>query len=149
RTDVFALGIMLYELSTLHRAFRDSSDLATMQRIKAGRVTRPSLVVPNYPIELEIIVMKALQIDPRGRFEDADAMRRPLGAPGHRLHLVLGDAAIIEVMAQLFDSRALTEQSPPSRGTDPAFEWVDSDRDLTVRRDPDELLAVLRSENAL
>jgi serine/threonine-protein kinase len=149
RTDVFALGIMLYELSTLHRAFRDTSDLATMQRIKAGRVTRPSLVMPNYPLELEIIVMKALQIDPRERFDDADAMRRALEALGHRLHLVLGDAAIIEVMAQLFDSRALTEQGSPSRGTDPAFEWVDSDHDLTVRRDPDELLAVLRSENAL
>ena len=149
RTDVFSLGILLYELSTLHRAFRDSSDLATMQRIKAGRVTRPSLLVPNYPLELEIIVMKALQVDPRERFPDAEAMRRALEALGHRLHLVLGDAAIIEVMAQLFDSRALTEQSAASRASDPAFEWVDSDHDLTVRRDPDELLAVLRSENAL
>jgi serine/threonine-protein kinase len=149
RTDVFSLGILLYELSTLHRAFRDSSDLATMQRIKAGRVTRPSLLVPNYPLELEIIVMKALQVDPRERFPDAEAMRRALEALGHRLHLVLGDAAIIEVMAQLFDSRALTEQGAASRASDPAFEWADSDHDLTVRRDPDELLAVLRSENAL
>src|SRR5215470_8489921 len=149
RTDVFSLGILLYELSTLHRAFRDSSDLATMQRIKAGRVTRPSLLMPNYPLELEIIVMKALQVDPRERFPDAEAMRRALEALGHRLHLVLGDAAIIEVMAQLFDSRALTEQGAASRASDPAFEWADSDHDLTVRRDPDELLAVLRSENAL
>ncbi|HEY6177980.1 MAG TPA: serine/threonine-protein kinase, partial [Kofleriaceae bacterium] len=149
RTDVFALGILLYELSTLHRAFRDSSDLATMQRIKAGRVTRPSLLMPNYPLELEIIVMKALQVDPRERFPDAEAMRRALEALGHRLHLVLGDAAIIEVMSQLFDSRALTDQGPASRASDPAFEWVDSDHDLTVRRDPDELLAVLRAENKL
>jgi eukaryotic-like serine/threonine-protein kinase len=149
RTDVFSLGILLYELSTLHRAFRDSSDLATMQRIKAGRVTRPSLLVPNYPLELEIIVMKALQVDPRERFPDAEAMRRAIEALGHRLHLVLGDAAIIEVMAQLFDSRALTDQSAAPRASDPAFEWADSDHDLTVRRDPDELLAVLRSENAL
>jgi len=149
RTDVFSLGILLYELSTLHRAFRDSSDLATMQRIKAGRVTRPSLLMPNYPLELEIIVMKALQVDPRERFPDAEAMRRALEALGHRLHLVLGDAAIIEVMSQLFDSRALTDQGPASRASDPAFEWVDSDHDLTVRRDPDELLAVLRAENAM
>ena len=148
RTDVFSLGILLYELSTLHRAFRDSSDLATMQRIKAGRVTRPSLLVPNYPLELEIIIMKALQVDPRERFGDADTMRRAIEALGHRLHLVLGDAAIIEVMAQLFESAARPIEAAASRASDPAFEWTDSDHDLTVRRDPDELLAVLRAENA-
>ena len=145
RTDIFALGILLYELSTMHRAFRDSSDLATMQRIKAGRVTRPSLLVPNYPLELEIIVMKALQVDPRERFADAETLRRALEALGHRLHLVLGDAAVIEVMAQLFDSHA-NDEAAAARASDPAFEWVDSDHDLTVRRDPDELLAVLRKE---
>ena len=145
RTDVFALGILLYEMSTMHRAFRDSSDLATMQRIKAGRVTRPSLVVPNYPLELEIIVLKALQVDPRERFGDADVMRRALEALGHRLHLVLGDAAIIEVMAQLFDARAADDAA--SRASDPALEW-DSDHDLTVRREPGDLLARLRAEHA-
>ncbi|HMG57674.1 MAG TPA: serine/threonine-protein kinase [Kofleriaceae bacterium] len=147
RTDVFALGILLYELSTMHRAFRDSSDLATMQRIKTGRVTRPSLLVPNYPLELEIIVLKALQVDPRERFADADAMRRAIEALGHRLHLVLGDAAIIEVMAQLFEAGG-GDQDAAARASDPAFEWAESDHDLTVRRDPDELLAVLRAENA-
>jgi serine/threonine-protein kinase len=145
RTDVFALGILLYEMSTMHRAFRDSSDLATMQRIKAGRVTRPSLVVPNYPLELEIIVMKALAVDPRERFGDADAMRRALEALGHRLHLVLGDAAVIEVMAQLFDARAADDAA--ARASDPALEW-DSDHELTVRREPGELLARLRAEHA-
>jgi len=111
-------------------------------------VTRPSLVVPNYPLELEIIVMKALQVDPRERFADADAMRRALEGLGHRLHLILGDAAIIEVMAQLFDDRATDDPSDPaSRASDPALEW-DSDHDLTVRREPAELLARLRAEHA-
>ncbi|HEX7837229.1 MAG TPA: protein kinase [Kofleriaceae bacterium] len=148
RTDVFALGILLYELSTLHRAFRDSSDLATMQRIKAGRVTWPSQLVANYPLELEIIVRKALSVDPRERFADADQMRRALEALGHRLHLVLGDAAIMEVMSQLFESPAPGMAEPAAfRASDPAFEW-DSDPDLTVRRDPAELLAMMRAENA-
>jgi serine/threonine protein kinase len=146
RTDVFALGILLYEMSTMHRAFRDSSDLATMQRIKAGRVTRPSLVVPNYPLELEIIVMKALAVDPRERFADAETMRRALEALGHRLHLVLGDAAVIEVMAQLFDTRAAADEAA-AHASDPVLEW-DSDHELTVRREPGELLARLRAEHA-
>jgi serine/threonine-protein kinase len=146
RTDVFALGILLYELSTLHRAFRDSSDLATMQRIKLGKVRRPSQLVPDYPLELETIVMKALQVDPRDRFSDADAMRRAIEALGHRTRFVLGDAAVIEVMAQLFAPGALAaDHGAASRASDPSFEWQESDNDLTVRRDPEELLALMRA----
>ena len=146
RTDVFALGILLYELSTLSRAFRDSSDLATMQRIKQGKVVRPSQLVADYPLELESIVLKALQVDPRDRFADADTMRRALEALGHRLHFVLGDAAVIEVMAQMFERQAIpVGQEPPSPGSDPAFEWAASDHDLTVRRDPKELIDAMRA----
>jgi serine/threonine protein kinase len=171
RTDVFALGILLYELSTQHRAFRDSSDLATMQRIKAGKLVRPSQLVRDYPVELEAIVMKALQVDPIDRFADADALRRAVEALGHRLRLVLGDAAIIEVMAQLFepytpgakaaqakpelpappsptpDPSASSSASATARLSDPAFEWLESDHALTVRREPEELLAALRNES--
>ncbi len=148
RTDVFALGILLYELTTLQRAFRDTSDVATMQRIKAGKVARPSQLIRDYSLELEAIVMKALQVEPRDRYADADAMRRAVEALGHRLHFVLGDAAVIEVMAQLFDPSAVANQGPASRLSDPAFEWQEFDHDLTVRRDPEELLALMRAELA-
>jgi serine/threonine protein kinase len=144
RTDVFALGILLYELSTLSRAFRDSSDLATMQRIKLGKVVPPSQLITDYPPELEAIVLRALQVDPRARFPDADAMRRAIEALGHRMHFVLGDAAVIEVMAQLFDASAGAR--PPSLDDDAALEWASPDHALTVRRDPRELLDAMRAD---
>ncbi|HET9623618.1 MAG TPA: serine/threonine-protein kinase, partial [Kofleriaceae bacterium] len=143
RTDVFALGILLYELTTLQRAFRDSSDLATMQRIKLGKVVPPSKITTGYPPELEAIVLRALRVDPRERFPDADAMRRAIEALGHRLHFVLGDAAVIEVMTQLFDPSVAR---PPSLDDDPAAEWASSEHDLTVRRDPRELLDAMRAD---
>jgi hypothetical protein len=147
RTDVFGLGILLYELTTLERAFRESSDLATMQRIKSGKVVRPAQLVSGYPLELEAIVLKALQVDPRDRFNDADTMRRAIEALGHRLHFVLGDAAVIEVMAQLFEAHEPPSSQPPSRASDPAFEWIASENDLTVRRDPKELLEAMRAHD--
>ena len=91
--------------------------------------------------------MKALQVDPRDRFADADAMRRAIEALGHRLHFVLGDAAVIEVMAQLFDAGAARPRRRRA-ASDPAFEWSASDHDLTVRRDPKELIAAMRAERA-
>jgi serine/threonine-protein kinase len=112
RTDVFALGIVLYELSTMRRAFREESDRATMDRIKAGALVPPSTVVPEYPVELERIVARALRVDPRERYPDAESMRRELDLLGHRLGLVLGDAAIVEVMTQLFEHRQEPWQRP-------------------------------------
>jgi serine/threonine protein kinase len=105
RTDVFALGIVLYELSTMRRAFRDESDQVTMDRIRSGSFTPPRQVSPDYPPELERIVTRALRIDPRERYPDAEAMRRELDLLGHQLGLVLGDAAVVEVTAQLFEQR--------------------------------------------
>ncbi len=105
RTDVFALGIVLYELTTMVRPFRDQSDRMTAERIKSGAFRKPSQLIAGYPPELEWIVNKALQVDPRERFDSADAMRRAIDALGHRYDLVLGDTAIACVMTQLFDER--------------------------------------------
>src|SRR5262249_34325847 len=106
RTDVFALGIVLYELVTMRRAFREESDRATIEKIKTGKYVRPRDVVPDCPPELEEIIVKALNIDPSKRYQDADTMRRDMEALGHRMRMVLGDAAVVEVMSQLFEDRA-------------------------------------------
>ena len=115
RTDVFALGIVLYELTTMRRAFREESELATMERIRAGAFTPPSAIHPEYPPDLERIVTRALRVDPRERYPDAEAMRREIDLLGHQLGLVLGDAAIVEVMSQLFEQRGEPWQRATTR----------------------------------
>ncbi len=71
RSDVFSLGIILYEISTQHRCFRADSDFDTMHRIVTGDVVRPSRLVPGYPAPLEAIVMKALAVDAAQRYQSA------------------------------------------------------------------------------
>jgi hypothetical protein len=115
RTDVFALGTVLYELTTMTRAFRESSDQATMERIAKGDLVRPTKVVTDYPVELERVVLRALAVNPKDRYPTAEAMRRELEALGHHLGLVLGDAAVSEVMTQLFDDRREPWRRAPSR----------------------------------
>jgi eukaryotic-like serine/threonine-protein kinase len=115
RTDVFALGTVLYELTTMTRAFRESSEQATMEKIASGALVKPTKVIPDYPVELERIVLRALAVSPKDRYPTAEAMRRELEALGHGLGLVLGDAAVSEVMTQLFDDRREPWRRAPSR----------------------------------
>ncbi len=61
RSDIFALGIVLYELTTNRRLFRGSSDVHTLQLVTSGQIPRPSLVDATYPRRLEEIVMTALE----------------------------------------------------------------------------------------
>ena len=72
RTDVFALGIVLYELLTRRRLFREKSDLLIMQRITAEDVAAPSTLNPNVNAELDSIVKRALMRDRSNRFATAD-----------------------------------------------------------------------------
>src|SRR5689334_7796636 len=78
RSDVFSIGILLYELTTLSKLFRASSDFALLQQIAEGRILPPSLRVPDYPPELENIVMKALARDPDERYQSAQALQLDL-----------------------------------------------------------------------
>ncbi|HTR49068.1 MAG TPA: protein kinase, partial [Kofleriaceae bacterium] len=78
RSDVFSLGIILYEISTQHRCFRADSDFDTMHRIVTGDVVRPTRLVPTYPQALEAIVMKALAVDAAQRYQSAGLLLEAL-----------------------------------------------------------------------
>lgn len=78
RSDVFALGIVLYEITTALRPFAGTNELEVMKSLAAGRFDPPSAVVAGYPKELESIVLTAMSMDPDQRFPSADAMRLAL-----------------------------------------------------------------------
>ncbi len=118
RTDVFALGIVLYEMTTMQRCFRDDSDRVTLERIKSGSYVKPSELVAEYPKELERVVARALRLDPTERFQSCEEMRRAIDTLGHRYDLVLGDGAITQVMHYLFDERREPWQRAESRASD-------------------------------
>jgi len=105
RSDIFALGICLYELTTLRRAFKGNDDFETMKRIVAGDVILPSVAVPGYPRELEAIVLTAMANDPNARFQTAAEMIEALDAFAQRAKLVGSNTAMGRFMTQLFGSK--------------------------------------------
>jgi serine/threonine-protein kinase len=70
RTDVFALGIILYQLTTGKHPFRGESDLVTLQNIVSDKsIVPPRAHDKEYPRTLEAAVMKALDRKRDARFQ--------------------------------------------------------------------------------
>ncbi len=80
RSDVFALGIVLYELLTGRRLFKGDSDLSTLEQVRTANVEPPKRVDADIPDALEAAVMTALARDPEGRYQTAAEFQAALEA---------------------------------------------------------------------
>jgi serine/threonine-protein kinase len=87
RSDVFAVGILLWEMTVGRRLYMFKGELASLQRIVYVDAPRPSRFDPQYPEQLEHIVMRALARDPRQRYQSAEQLQIDLEqfALDHRL----------------------------------------------------------------
>jgi WD40 repeat protein len=79
RVDIYALGLTLYEILTLRPAFEISDRLKLIERIKSQEPPRPRSIDGRIPRDLETIVLKAIDKDPKARYPSADAMGADLG----------------------------------------------------------------------
>jgi len=78
RSDVFSLGVVLWETATCRPLFLGDSPLDTLESLEACIVPPPSTLVPGYPAALDAIVMKALAKRPEDRFQTCRALSRAL-----------------------------------------------------------------------
>lgn len=75
RTDVFAMGILLYMMTTGKHPFRGEDQAQTIARISSDEpAILPSVLVPGYPAGLEACVMQALAKDAAKRYPSANDM---------------------------------------------------------------------------
>ena len=107
RTDVFALGVMLYELVTGQRPFAGETAVELFIAINRDEPPRPSTVNPHVSLALEAIVLRCLRKAPGERFascgEAAAALRRVAsgGAPALAAAVTAAElrlASVVRVM---------------------------------------------------
>lgn len=71
RSDVFSLGVVLYELLTLERPFSAGSEAGVLERVRLADPVRPTRLNPALPRDLEAVLQRALEKDPAARYADA------------------------------------------------------------------------------
>ncbi|HSA23104.1 MAG TPA: protein kinase, partial [Myxococcota bacterium] len=78
RSDIFACGIILYELLTGERLFVGESDFSTLEKVRNVEILPPSTYNRKIPDTLEKIVLKALSKAPEDRYQSAYDMQEEL-----------------------------------------------------------------------
>lgn len=84
RTDLFSLGVVLYELATGHHPFMGPTDTATIARILTHTPDPPSTEVAGFPRTLERVILRCLRKDRGKRYQDARALLDDLNRSGAR-----------------------------------------------------------------
>lgn len=78
RTDVFAAGVVFWEMLTGRRLFKGNSEVEAIAKVLYEPVTPPSALFPDIPSPLEAICLRALDRDPSARWQSAREMREAL-----------------------------------------------------------------------
>jgi serine/threonine protein kinase len=78
RTDIYCLGLTLYELLTLRPAFAGSTRSGLMHQVTEGRAAAPSKLRPGIPPDIETIVLKAINRERTHRYQSAEELREDL-----------------------------------------------------------------------
>jgi serine/threonine protein kinase len=127
RVDVFAAGVMLWELLAGRRLFQASSEVETLRRVLQEQA--PSLIPEGLPPALDAVAQRALARDPDARFPSAEAFADALESAA-----VAGGSALApsSEVASLVRSVLGEGESPASRSTRRSWPV----EDVVTTRDP-------------
>jgi serine/threonine protein kinase len=106
RTDVFSMGICMWELLTLKRLFHGENELIVLQKIRNMDIEPPSRHNPDVPPELDRIVLKALAKDVNERYRAAKELYRDLNTFSQNIQAVATREEMAQTMRRTFPELA-------------------------------------------
>jgi len=105
RSDIFALGVMLFELTTGRRLFRGANEFETLKMIVEQPYPAPRAINPNLAPRLEAIIQRALEKDRDRRYQTARELQADLEDFIRQEKLAVSPISLGEWMQMLFAER--------------------------------------------
>jgi serine/threonine protein kinase len=102
RSDVFSVGILMWELCCNRRLFSGLDDLSALRAVREANVKRPTEIDSRLPPEIDQILMMALAKDKKQRFTSSGQLGQKLRSLRYSLDLAVGDPS--SELAKIIDS---------------------------------------------
>jgi serine/threonine protein kinase len=102
RSDLFSVGVVLYEMLTGAHPFRADSELTTLESVRVGRYEPISSINPDVPFTLEAIVDRALRVDRADRYPSATAFKEALDKFFHDAGFIFTHSTLAAYVKGLF-----------------------------------------------
>jgi serine/threonine protein kinase len=131
RSDIFSLGIVLWEMVTTQRLYRAENDLATLQMIINQAPRPPSQVCPDCPPELERIVLRALAPGATQRYSTAEQLVNELDEFAREHRLKQSPNALSAGLGELFGTELAAWREAQASGV-PLAEHLHQIGDMTT-----------------
>jgi serine/threonine protein kinase len=131
RSDIFSLGIVLWEMVTTQRLYRAENDLATLQMIINQAPRPPSQVCPDCPPELERIVLRALAPGATQRYATAEQVVNELDEFAREHRLKQSPNALAAGLGELFGTELAAWREAQASGV-PLAEHLHQIGDMTT-----------------
>jgi serine/threonine protein kinase len=142
RSDVFALGIVLYETTTNARLFRAGNEAATVRSVLEGEISPPVEMMDDYPPRLQEIVLRALERDPARRYPTARAMQIDLEGFARDQRLDVSAASLAEWMERTFGPKQEIWRTLRQSSTEqPRLPSPEAREEVTRRLTPSDAVA--------
>jgi hypothetical protein len=142
RSDVFAVGVMLYEITLGVRPHVTSGqgEFALMMSIARGDIRPPTSVDPDFPKPLEKILLKALAREPAHRYQTARELQEDLEAFARDARLDVSATGLASFMHDTFGERVEAWRNAQAEGRDLAEAAVrleEARREAHAESDPE------------
>ncbi len=116
RSDLFTLGTSLWEATVGQHLFDGQLEMQIYDAIANGKVRPPSALVPNYPAELEGILLKALSTKMEDRYAEARQMQLDLEAVVKNAGFSLTSSELSRFMHQIYPKETAAWQQAQTEG---------------------------------